>query len=269
MDESDVEKILSLRKHAINRMMDTLGLQPTKSNTTLEAHKRSGAVEDQGAMLDHFDGSSKTPKDNADKKKVKKSKSKNRVKSTSTSSTNKGKSRVIDLGSSDVEETDELAPSPPPNEEKGNSTGDEDDEEADGEEIDKKEVDTIFKRATATDMDLPEMEPPSSFKLQLRTYQKQALHWMHAMETGKEDARATLSLHPLFEEYAFPRHPAEIDVDEDEDSSNLSDEERKHRYFYFSPYSGSLSLDFPKASKRCKGGILADEMVCLLLFTSI
>lgn len=28
--------------------------------------------------------------------------------------------------------------------------------------------------------------------------------------------------------------------------------------FYYNPYSGELSLDFPQASKRCRGGILAD-----------
>jgi DNA repair protein RAD5 len=27
--------------------------------------------------------------------------------------------------------------------------------------------------------------------------------------------------------------------------------------FYFNPYSGELSLKFPKAERNCKGGILA------------
>jgi DNA repair protein RAD5 len=30
--------------------------------------------------------------------------------------------------------------------------------------------------------------------------------------------------------------------------------------FYFNSYSGELSLEFPKAERNCKGGILADEM---------
>ena len=27
--------------------------------------------------------------------------------------------------------------------------------------------------------------------------------------------------------------------------------------FYFNPYSGELRLDFPKAERNCRGGILA------------
>ena len=30
--------------------------------------------------------------------------------------------------------------------------------------------------------------------------------------------------------------------------------------FYYNPYSGELSLEFPTASTSCRGGILADEM---------
>jgi DNA repair protein RAD5 len=29
------------------------------------------------------------------------------------------------------------------------------------------------------------------------------------------------------------------------------------RPFWFNPYSGELSLEFPKAERKCKGGILA------------
>ena len=28
-------------------------------------------------------------------------------------------------------------------------------------------------------------------------------------------------------------------------------------FFYFNEYSGELSLEFPKAERKCKGGILA------------
>ena len=46
------------------------------------------------------------------------------------------------------------------------------------------------------------------------------------------------ALHPLWEEYLLP------------DSMCV----------YFNPYSGQLSMEFPKSSRECKGGILADEM---------
>jgi len=47
--------------------------------------------------------------------------------------------------------------------------------------------------------------------------------------------------------YAFPSEPRDgvIDLTEDE------------RSFYFNPYSGELSLAFPKAELKLKGGILA------------
>lgn len=36
--------------------------------------------------------------------------------------------------------------------------------------------------------------------------------------------------------------------------------EETNLLFYYNPYSGELSLDFPKASKKSGSGILADEM---------
>jgi len=47
--------------------------------------------------------------------------------------------------------------------------------------------------------------------------------------------------------YVFPPEPRDgiIDLTEDE------------KAFYFNPYSGELSLDFPKAECKLKGGILA------------
>ena len=50
--------------------------------------------------------------------------------------------------------------------------------------------------------------------------------------------------------YSFPIKPGDGIFD-------LTQEERP---FYFNPYSGELSLEYPKAQRNCKGGILADEM---------
>ena len=88
------------------------------------------------------------------------------------------------------------------------------------------------------------MDPASSFKLDLRPYQKQALNWMVNMERGDE-AREGLSIHPLWAEYLFPKEPTASELDADE-------------HFYYSPYSGEMSLSFPAASKACRGGILAE-----------
>lgn len=122
--------------------------------------------------------------------------------------------------------------------------GKEVEEEEEG-DIEDKEVQAIYARASRNDMDLPEQDPPSSFKLDLRPYQKQALGWMVKMEGGEEDARQSLSLHPLYEEYRFPS-PIDGPVPVEPEP------------FFYSPYSGELTLKFPKASKKCRGGILAD-----------
>lgn len=120
-------------------------------------------------------------------------------------------------------------------------------EEEEEEEMDVNQLNQIYSKALKNDAFLPEMDPPASFKFSLRGYQKQALKWMSTMEgAGEGDARESLSMHPLWEEYRFP-HPPNEKGEEDE-------------AFYYNPCSGELSLEFPKASKSCSGGILADEM---------
>ncbi|KAG1836584.1 SNF2 family N-terminal domain-containing protein [Suillus subalutaceus] len=120
-----------------------------------------------------------------------------------------------------------------------------------GEELSDNELDVIYKkrcyRAQKNDQSMAEMDPPDTFTLTLRGYQKQALMWMHSKESGEISAREAMSMHPLWSEYAFPAEPQDgiIDLTEDE------------KLFYFNPYSGELSLDFPKAERKLKGGILA------------
>jgi DNA repair protein RAD5 len=49
------------------------------------------------------------------------------------------------------------------------------------------------------DNKLEESEPPDTFLYTLRPYQKQALTWLNARETGNSSIREQ-SLHPLWEE---------------------------------------------------------------------
>ncbi|KAL8292853.1 hypothetical protein RQP46_000547 [Phenoliferia psychrophenolica] len=120
-----------------------------------------------------------------------------------------------------------------------------DDEDDDEKDLNENQLNQVYSKAVKNDATLPEMEPADGFALQLRGYQKQALKWMSSMEDGEEDARDSMSMHPLWEEYLFPTEPGKPE------SADA---------FYYNPYSGELSLDFPKASKRCGSGILADEM---------
>lgn len=106
------------------------------------------------------------------------------------------------------------------------------------------------------DKRLEETDPPDTFVYTLRPYQKQALTWMNARETGDTSVRDQ-SLHPLWEEYAFKKEQEIGQPIEIEDDDDLIDPARK---FYFNPYSGELSLDFPTSKTKSNGGILADAM---------
>ncbi|KAG8832472.1 DNA helicase rad5 [Serendipita sp. 399] len=122
-------------------------------------------------------------------------------------------------------------------------------EEDDEEVLDDNELDIIYKKAQKHDIGMEEMEPSETFAMQLRPYQKQALKWMKSMEEGENDARNSRSMHPLWQEFAFPSEPTDtgvIDLCEDEQP------------FYFNPYSGELSLEFPQSTTNSRGGILGD-----------
>ncbi|KAH0591247.1 hypothetical protein H2248_001339 [Termitomyces sp. 'cryptogamus'] len=145
-----------------------------------------------------------------------------------------------------------------------------DDEEIevdDAEDLSKNDLDAIYKRAQNNDRTLGTMEPSETFTLTLRGYQKQALLWMHSLESGKIDARESSSMHPLWSRYVFPEKPA-ID-------GNVIDLTADEKPFYMNPYSGEMSLEFPKSERKFRGGILADVgmgktiMLAALIHTSL
>jgi DNA repair protein RAD5 len=85
--------------------------------------------------------------------------------------------------------------------------------------------------------------------MNLRKYQKQALHWMIGKEKDEKAENKEVSMHPLWEEYRWPTK----DVD-----NKALPEVAEQSSFYVNPYSGELSLDFPVQEQNCLGGILAD-----------
>ncbi|KAJ5690159.1 DNA repair protein rad5 [Penicillium macrosclerotiorum] len=136
--------------------------------------------------------------------------------------------------------------------EKGKSNKDANDSssEDDTPELEEDQLDALYRKAQSFDFNMPEADPPSTFKMNLRKYQRQALYWMLSKEKDKKEARER-SMHPLWEEYTWPTK----DVD-DQDLPVVPDIAR----FYVNPYSGDLSVDFPAQEQQCLGGILADEM---------
>ena len=123
-------------------------------------------------------------------------------------------------------------------------------EEEDGEELEEDQLDDLYKKAQSFDFSTPEVEPPDTFTLDLRKYQKQALHWMLSKERNQKSERQ-VSMHPLWEEYTWPTNDA--------DDKPLPDVENQDK-FYVNLYSGEVGLEFPVQEQNCLGGILADEM---------
>ncbi|KAF7198031.1 DNA repair protein RAD5 [Pseudocercospora fuligena] len=131
----------------------------------------------------------------------------------------------------------------------GSSPPSEENEE--GEELEQDQLDSLYKKAQSFDFNTPTAEPASTFVMDLRKYQKQALHWMLNKETREKDEHKQQSMHPLWEQYSWPTKDAE-----DKDLPHVDGQDM----FYVNPYSGEMSLDFPVQEQTCLGGILADEM---------
>ncbi|KAI9740245.1 MAG: DNA helicase rad5 [Cirrosporium novae-zelandiae] len=123
-------------------------------------------------------------------------------------------------------------------------------EDTEGKELEQDQLDALYKKAQSFDFNTPQAEPAQSFAMDLRPYQKQALHWMMYKEKGNKPEHMEASMHPLWEEYAWPI--------KDADGNPLP--EFRQDYFYVNPYSGEISLHFPTQEQNCLGGILADEM---------
>lgn len=126
------------------------------------------------------------------------------------------------------------------------------DEAEDGKELEQDQLDTLYKKAQSFDFDTPIQEPADSFTMNLRKYQKQALHWMMKKEKDEKTPNKIVSMHPLWEEYKWP-----IKDMDDRDVAGVPDQES----FYLNPYSGELSLKFPAQEQNCLGGILADGKI--------
>ncbi|SPO20500.1 related to RAD5 - DNA helicase [Ustilago trichophora] len=264
--ESDLEKTLRERKISLLRMFRVCDLKPSLSNSILKSHKASDDFSSE-AMLDQYGGDVEASVKHAA--------------GDGTASTDvpadlppaggDAASTAIDIDSDangaplDEGIADQLQKA------QQQTDGDAGTEENDGTELNLNQLDEVYRKAQANDAHLPEVEPPESFLLTLRPYQKQALGWMKNMEkapgqantSNQEDGGSTqqngnsgersLSLHPLWEEYEFP-----LDYDNPEANERLV--LSPTRMFYFNPYTGALSLDFQRASKGSRGGILADEM---------
>ncbi|KAF2723706.1 DNA repair protein, RAD5 [Polychaeton citri CBS 116435] len=120
-----------------------------------------------------------------------------------------------------------------------------------GEKLEQDQLDSLYKKAQTFDFNTPEAQPASTFAMDLRKYQKQALHWMISKERSTKVEDREQSMHPLWEEYLWPT--------KDVDGADLPTANEQDA-FYVNPYSGELSADFPVQEQNCEGGILADEM---------
>lgn len=125
----------------------------------------------------------------------------------------------------------------------------------DGQELEQDQLDSLYRKAQSFDFNTPERQPAHTFAMDLRKYQKQALHWMVGKERDQKSDHKELSMHPLWEEYMWPTKDA------DDKPVPEVDEQPS---FFVNPYSGELSLEFPVQEQNCLGGILADGKLLAL-----
>ncbi|KAK7918042.1 DNA repair protein RAD5 [Apiospora marii] len=125
------------------------------------------------------------------------------------------------------------------------------DDAEEGEELEQGQLDALYRKAQSFDFNTPEAEPADTFAMDLRPYQKQSLHWMLSKEKDQKNEDRGVSMHPLWEEYAWPTKDCD-----DKDTVQVEGQP----CFYVNPYSGEMSLQFPEQEQHCLGGILADEM---------
>jgi len=128
-----------------------------------------------------------------------------------------------------------------------------DTEEEEGKEVAEDTLNMLYKKAQMYDPEMPTMDPPCTFKFELRKYQKQALCWMVGKESGGDkDVRKQQSLNPLWEEYEWLNEDSPATEKENVNGVEMMDK------FYMNPYSGEMSLTMPTQESVHKGGILAD-----------
>lgn len=92
------------------------------------------------------------------------------------------------------------------------------------------------ERLAEPDAVLAEREPAPAVKSTLRSYQKQALHWMAQRE--EKHLAGGGGLHPIWSQFQF------------QDGTP----------FYWHSCRGTFTVNFPESSSRARGGILADAM---------
>ncbi|KAG5513816.1 hypothetical protein PMAC_000854 [Pneumocystis sp. 'macacae'] len=110
-------------------------------------------------------------------------------------------------------------------------------------ELQKEQLDFLYESTESYDPNMKEMDPPFSFNLELKPYQKQVNFSCLII--------FLILLGFILDVFNWPSY------DENGKKFVL---ENTDTQFYLNPYSGKLSLEFPKADYACCGGILADEM---------
>ncbi|KAL7413539.1 SNF2 family N-terminal domain-containing protein [Mrakia frigida] len=231
--ETEQEKKMSSRKEGLTKLFEEVSIRPTRASALTSAAS-SGDHDAALATLESF---------------TKRSKSRSMSVSSGSSKRSVSPEKKKGKGKAKEEEMDV----------------DEEDEE-DGADVNEDDIVNIYAKAQRNDKTLPEMEPSDSFIYTLREffsvgsrpYQKQALRWMSDIELGVKSGREA-SLHPLWSEYVFG-HEVKSNGFKSGEVIDIDEWEEAQTQFYFNPYSGELSLTFPKANHVLTGGILADCM---------
>ncbi|EIM22768.1 hypothetical protein WALSEDRAFT_44505 [Wallemia mellicola CBS 633.66] len=217
--ETEQEKQLSDRRDALMKIFQNSHLEPVESNDITRKHRKQGTIIDNKSQVEHFKQAA-SQVNKSDK-------------------VNKKDSNVINIDDSSDEDC-----APPIQKTASAGSSDSRDDENAQDKVNDEQLSVVYSRAGNTGRNLQPIDPPDSFHLTLRNYQREALSWMTSMESGSNEPHAQV-LHPLWEKYRYRNH---------------SETNGEPDYFYFNPYSGELSTIFPSASKTLRGGIEGDEM---------
>ncbi|KAG6851386.1 hypothetical protein H0H93_005784 [Arthromyces matolae] len=153
-----------------------------------------------------------------------------------------------------------------------------DDEEIevdDAESLSKNDIDTIYRKAQRNDRMLGIMEPSETFTLTLRGYQKQALLYKLSYSCPKKLLISADTLDGCtlsnrggwrLARLLLCTHYGLKVPDMNEDVIDLTADEKP---FYMNPYSGEMSLEFPRSERTFRGvGMGKTIMLSALIHTS-
>lgn len=151
--ETEQEKQLSDRRDALMKIFQNTHLEPVESNDITRKHRKQGTIIDNKSQVEHFKQAA-SQVNKSDK-------------------VNKKDSTVINIDDSSDEDC-----APPIQKTASAGSSDSRDDENAQDKVNDEQLSVVYSRAGNTGRNLQPIDPPDSFHLTLRNYQREALRWV-------------------------------------------------------------------------------------------